>query len=352
MTFDVTKHPRGDKPANTGQWSAKDNSAPESGLPTADLDVVVDEFLASARHLHADPDFVRSELLDPNYLGEGVPETPGAYPTSSDKPGNYDFVVRHARGAVGFYKGSIDEPGELHRTDGPALFHEDGSLDYYLHGQKLTPPAPGAVLVSVTPASNGMSAVQDWEVDAEGKDTVTVVGPEIEYRREGELHRDGGPAVVGHGEEVWCQYGRVVASPIPPEPTITTHPGDYTTVTGHRYEEGATIKTVAGKLRYDVKHAARLGVVPRGADAKVSYDSRTKTVRIEVKGLLAEDLYAEDRLEPGRPFYTPEAGAMFENLNKIGRAYARETRQAGTDYDDHNFQLQVIAVPTNPSWRS
>lgn len=323
MTDFGNLHPRDTR---SKRFVEKSNSNPEVGL-----DAAADGLFSNTRW----------ELYDPNYLGDSrVPREAGSVEFDEAAPGGYSSIRRRPDGSVGFF--SAD--GLLHRSAGAAHVGKNGELEYYLHGRKLTPPADGAHLTEVDPQGTA-----HWAVGSEGKETVTIWSDGVtEYRREGELHRDGLPALCAEGsEDLWFRYGVQMKSPMPGNPKLTND-GEFITSTGANFDENASLKETAGRLRYDVNYAARLGVIPSNAEAKVRYDTQAKTVRIEVTGLTREDLYAADGFDADSMFHTAEAERVRHQLNVIGNAYTQETREQGTDYARNNFDLNVVLIPTNP----
>ena len=76
-----------------------------------------------------------------------------------------------------------DARGRLHRTDGPALIHANGSVKWYLHGKRHRIGGPACVYVNGT---------RKWYED-------------------GKRHRYGGPAATyPDGRRIWFDHGRRV----------------------------------------------------------------------------------------------------------------------------------------------
>jgi hypothetical protein len=73
-----------------------------------------------------------------------------------------------------------DEDGRLHREEGPALVHANGSVKWYRHGRRHREGAPACVYVNGT---------RKWYED-------------------GLRHRDGGPAATyPDGRRIWFERG-------------------------------------------------------------------------------------------------------------------------------------------------
>jgi hypothetical protein len=73
-----------------------------------------------------------------------------------------------------------DSAGRLHREDGPALIHANGSVKWYRHGKRHRLGAPACVYVNGT---------RKWY-------------------RDGLRHRDGGPAsTYPDGRRIWFENG-------------------------------------------------------------------------------------------------------------------------------------------------
>jgi hypothetical protein len=81
---------------------------------------------------------------------------------------------------VGERKEYRDAEGRLHREDGPALVHKNGSVKWYRHGRRHRLGAPACVYVNGT---------RKWYED-------------------GLRHRDGGPAATyPDGRRIWFERG-------------------------------------------------------------------------------------------------------------------------------------------------
>ena len=76
-----------------------------------------------------------------------------------------------------------DSEGRLHRTDGPALEHANGSVKWYRHGKRHRIGAPACVYVNGT---------RKWYED-------------------GLRHRDDGPAATyPDGRRIWFDHGEKI----------------------------------------------------------------------------------------------------------------------------------------------
>jgi hypothetical protein len=76
-----------------------------------------------------------------------------------------------------------DAEGRLHREDGPALIHANGSYKWYRHGQRHREDGPACVYVNGT---------RKWYLD-------------------GLRHRDGGPAATyPDGRRIWFIDGELI----------------------------------------------------------------------------------------------------------------------------------------------
>jgi hypothetical protein len=138
---------------------------------------------------------------------------------------------------------------ELHRIDGPAIERDGEDNHYFLNGVEVFPPDnTGLDLDTVT-----NDGTQSWT--AGNRIVFVVLGKHTIFTEGGDVHRDGGPAiVVDGGIDAWLQHGRRIDNPIPAAPSVfVDEEADTTTTTGSRYDESAEASDVAKALRHDIK---------------------------------------------------------------------------------------------------
>lgn len=288
---------------------------------------------------------VRPELNDPNYLGlPAVPPVPGLLLDSPDPEGGFDEIVRFADGTTGFTL-----RGFYHRTNGPAAFLADGSFAFYLKGERLTPPDQGTgAEIGLTLRSVSDDGVQRWAT-ASGKYQATVLpdGSKIFYL-DGELHRDGGPAIVlpdGHGQ--WVRHGTFYTNPIPAPPTVTSvgaGPVEIVTTTGSKYDETMSLGDVAKAVRDDLKRAVAAGVISHNVKVSVTQEkySMGQCLNVRISGFPRSVLFTRD--ESGDETRTPDQQRMTEQLERIIDAYRKTTTDSHTDYWNASFARNVILL--------
>ncbi|XKH58331.1 hypothetical protein LG293_17040 (plasmid) [Citricoccus nitrophenolicus] len=126
--------------------------------------------------------------------------------------GGYHGVSQESAGdeRCTFYR---DDDGNLHRTDGPAAIMVDEKArlrteSWHQHGLNITPGHQGDEYDD----DRWPDDLQPWQFSR----TVSVEHGEVEVGagftdREGELHRDGGPAVLARdGGRQWWHHGQLV----------------------------------------------------------------------------------------------------------------------------------------------
>ena len=245
----------------------------------------------------------------------------------------------------------LDEAGNLHRTNGPAVERDGTHLDnhYYIHGKEIfAPDNTGYDLQSVD-----AYGTQLW-VSGSGNRTVTVdhEGSQ-EFRRDGDMHRDGAPAVVDvHGRGRWFRNDSEIPSPWPKPADITrSKKADTVTTTGSRYVEGTDPKTIAKNLRVDIAYALTTGILDNDFghvefNVRVAKDRREDrpTIAVDVTGLTA-DRVIRDSDEGTDPFHTDEARTIIRTLTALGESYNRTTIHNGTDSIQSPFYFNVN-IPT------
>jgi hypothetical protein len=165
------------------------------------------------------------------------------------------------------------------------------------------------------------------------------------WRRDGDLHRTGGPAIVNDdGEERWYLNDHEVREPLPEAPTVERHGSDdrgYSRHTGVNFREDLDTKTIASGVKDFVDHAKNMGYLPADAEYKVSHRTRDghSTVTIAVEG--GNAMVNPDWAEPGQAFYTPEGQKAYDALTRIGQSYARWEEGAASNPRLMNYQLYV-----------
>ncbi|HEV56772.1 MAG TPA: hypothetical protein ENN87_04655 [Phycisphaerales bacterium] len=107
--------------------------------------------------------------------------------------------------AAGYLRLYVDDQGQLHRTDGPAIVRRDGGREWYRKGHRHRDDGPaiewadgrrewfrhGVLHRDDGPAMEWPSGYQAWY-------------------RDGKLHRDDGPAIIGaNGDREWYRNGRL-----------------------------------------------------------------------------------------------------------------------------------------------
>ncbi|WAC50284.1 hypothetical protein [Frigoribacterium sp. SL97] len=269
---------------------------------------------------------------------------------------NYDSVEETA-GATWHY----DAEGQPHRTDGPALLLTDGDDHaYYLHGQHIVPPGDDIDLGHVTE-----DGTQHWT--SGGGNTTVTVEPDgkVSWRRDGDLHRTGGPAVIdSDGTQHWYLNDKPVPAPLPAEPTVEKKPfgpdGELITITGAKHvalapgERNAAAVRTAANIRTDLAAAVAAGVLNDGTITGAKYTVRTKThpgfetptITITVDGL-QESFITPQRGPLAHPGgLTHEALHLRQTIRDIAGAYNKVTHDTGTDYLAEDFDLVVHLRPT------
>lgn len=286
---------------------------------------------------------IRPELLDPNYVGTDIPEFPGAMLAEPHLHGGYDQIDRYPDGALVFRRQRL-----VHREDGPAVFHSDGRLEYALHGDTLTPPEHDGTLVLAS-VSDGDRRWEHRSSELKGYVFETHDGYTRYFTADGGvLHREGGPAIVrpdGSGE--WWIDGVRVRNPIPDPPDLQTSGTRLevrTTTTGSRYREDENVAGSANRIKEAMRDARDARVIPGGANAKVTYSTKDRTVRVAVEGLPDHRVYARDEFDTVDG-YTPEVQRMVAQLRTIGGAYQRTVAGHHADSTSSNFTLDVVVVP-------
>lgn len=289
---------------------------------------------------------VRPELNDTNYLGlPFIPPVPGFLLTDPDPKGGFDEVVRFPDGTTGFTR-----RGFYHRSNGPAVFLADGSFAFYLNGEKITPPDQGTgAEIGLCLRSVSDDGTQQW-ASASGEDEALVLsdGTKVFYH-DGELHRDGGPAIIlPDGSGQWAQHGTFYANPIPAPPTVTsvgTGPAEYVTTTGSKYDEHMDLGDVAKAVRADLKLAVAAGAIPSNVKVSVTQEkySMGQSLNVRVSGFHRTELFTCD--ESGDETRTADQQRMTDQLEQIVDAYRKTTTDRHTDYWNASFDRDVILIP-------
>jgi hypothetical protein len=240
---------------------------------------------------------------------------------------------------------------------GPLIYERDGkrhnTRDYAYEGRDTESGGPYEVWIDGVeypdpdPEIGGTFRGRDEEGTltwSSGNYEVTVEADGTKrWLRDGDRHREGGPAVVhANGELQWFLNDREVRAPLPAEPAVVQH-GDagrgHTVHTGSKFVEGTDQKVVAAAIAADIKHAQDLGYLPRQTEMKVTRRTRDNhnSVTVTIEG--GTGLLNPDWSEPGQRWYTPEGERVRDALTLIGDSYNRWEEGASSNSRALEYQL-------------
>ena len=236
------------------------------------------------------------------------------------------------------------ELGQLHSSTGAAVVHEDGSEEFWLHGERMMPPEEDYRLQNVTP-----SGIIQWRAGDNRTVDIHPDGLQL-FFRDGDLHRDGAPAAIfSDGKPPrWFRGGTEQANPVPEATTATTAKvdgvwGQVTTRTGAKFEEGRAITAISKDLRGALAHAKELQYIPEHNNL-VNYavtHSDTKRggrrITVTVSGFSHADLYGPN----DDTFLTPETMVVKTKLQKIVDSYNQVAIEDSGDYLKKDFDGDV-----------
>lgn len=215
------------------------------------------------------------------YVGiDDIPDEPGRK-FDTVQPGGYDEIWVRGDGYLRFLR-----DGKMHRDNGPALFGPEGDYQHWISGQPVVAPQSDLILREID--SEG---TQHWESPS-GKRTATRTADGYEeHRQDGDLHRDGGPALVHRrGEGDWYQHGTYVECPVPETPRLGSTPS----VVGANYNENHSPKDIALGITRLVEVGNRAGMFLPGTQAEITVlapHGETPTVIYKLTGM---DQYRND----------------------------------------------------------
>jgi hypothetical protein len=145
------------------------------------------------------------------------------------------------------------------------------------------------------------------------------------FTNDGDIDRSGAPAKIINGIETWWRYGKQIADPrpLPPKVDITTgaRPSMSTSrFTGARHNDD-DMKTIAKRLREDIKHAQYAGLLPSGVVRVTSDGSgRSKSVNVSFEGV-ARDALNPRREEQGESWHSEDGRAWNDTLEQLTGQY-------------------------------
>lgn len=209
------------------------------------------------------------------YVGiDTIPDAPG---TKFDQaqPGGYDEIWLNGDGHLRFF-----QRGKMHRSDGPALFGPDGEYEHWVDGHPVSPPQPDLILRSINE-----EGTQAWASASGKREAIRYRDGFEEHRQDGDLHRDGGPALAhDYGLGNWYQHGTMQESPIPDDPTYDGTGG----ATGSLFDEGRTPKAITKEVGSLFQTGRDAGMFHLGTDAEVAVSAtrgQTPTITLTVSGM-------------------------------------------------------------------
>ena len=103
-----------------------------------------------------------------------------------------------------------NKQGQLHRTDGPAIIHADGSQFWYRNDQLHRTDSPAVI---------GADGTRAWYRDGQlhrtdGPAVIFANGAQ-QWRCNGKVHRIDGPAEIeANGDQAWCIKGHYITSEV------------------------------------------------------------------------------------------------------------------------------------------
>lgn len=262
------------------------------------------------------------------------------------RTGEYDEIRIVDDGAISYLR-----DGKLHCNDYFAInwrgdMGDGRDFEAFHHGKPLHDPAPELGLIFRGIDKDG---IQNW---SSGNNAVCVdeEGTAFFYR-DGDLHRDGAPAVVRpNGDDEWWIHDKQIPSPWPKPARRKERSPGVTQVTGASFEEGRDIKDVAARLREDIKAAQYAGILPGGGtiDVKVTIGraAKSESVNVSVSGLYRTDILNPHRNEPGEPFHTAEGERIIATLNTLGDDYNNWTEGPNASAQERAFWLNANLDPT------
>jgi hypothetical protein len=250
-----------------------------------------------------------------------------------DAKGGYNEIREMDGGALSFLR-----DGKLHNENGWALDWRTGNDDQkdweaYLNGERLQDPdeSIGHCFTGRTdyhgePASIWTACDYETRVFDNGR---------TEFWLDGDLHRDGAPAIIASEADqadgipdLWFSHGTLIWNPRPAAPQRETYgTGDktFTRVFGSRFESGRDVKDTAVLLRDHLAHAKRAGLLPSRAEITVRTRKTTvpHSIDITVTGIPNRDYLNPNRELEGEPFRSAAGTKLYKQLDEIVSAYNR-----------------------------
>jgi hypothetical protein len=265
--------------------------------------------------------------------------------------GGYNEIRDVHNGAVSYIR-----DGKLHNTDGYALDWRTGTddptyLEVHVAGARMYPPdESGFQFQESVEISNTGRMRSYWRAGDNRSASVDSSG-EMRFYYDGQLDRVGAPAVIfPDGTEAWFRYGKEIENPYPVAPNEMPVGGNhrgYNQFHGANYQDGRNAKDVAKDLREDFKKAKYAGVLPSGAEIKVTVTRAANSVsmNVAVSGIRASDYLNPDRDEPGQPWRTADGQKLYDYIEQVGNSYNRWQTGSEASISETAFYLST-AVET------
>lgn len=249
--------------------------------------------------------------------------------------GGYTKIMALKSGLVtGFFTDFDEEPHEslpygpetktrLHREDGPAMIDvTTGERIPVLRGVVQTAPDDtGLFFTSYARAEDG-TLDQTWMSGGGNRVAVRKANGDITFTTDGDVDRAGAPAKTVNGVDEWWRHDKQIPDPRPAPVNVAPLHGTSMKTTQHvgaRYAAEDT-KTVAKKLREDIKAAQYAGIIPDTADIRVT-STKDKTISISVTGI-TDRAQNPDRLGDGsEPWFSDEGREWNDTLQGLADQY-------------------------------
>jgi len=185
--------------------------------------------------------------------------------------------------------------------------------------------------VEVWTSGNGSYEVETW------KDGHT------QFTFDGDLHRVGGPAVIGaDGREDWFRRGTFIqaARPFPPTSVTDSGEGDKATTrfTGVKHIADRRMRFVADEIRRDLDTLSDIGFLPAGSTVNVTSTSgaKGKSVNVAIGGLAMGYAVDPETLE-----FTPEGRKLRDHVDAVVQQYNRWEEGPSASHSRRGFWNEV-----------
>ena len=261
-------------------------------------------------------DAVPAELNSPSYLGiNEIPAPPGVILPTEDLAGGYDQIDRYEDGTTVFRRNGLP-----HRQNGPAIFRPTLREVYCLYGEEVTPPdIAGGTEIGLRLDHVDRSGTQYWRTEDQYE---ALVNGTQSFFLDGDLHRDGGPAIIAaDGTEHWMRYGREFPSPLPGEPTVKTEmvgTEKFVTTVGAKYNPALSAQEIGKRLRSDLNYAKAVGILPPSTYVEVTATNRTNRAIVHIRGVHRDEIWRDGQ-------YTIDGKRIQDQLTRIIDAHVTST---------------------------